>query len=397
MEYAGFLAGVGIALALGGLIGLEREKLKQPLVGVRSFALLSVFGFIVFYSVGLAGALVGLAGGLLLASFYYKAKSQNERASYGVTTALMIPFTYVLGVLVGIGKGFEASTAAVVATALLVEKSKVHEIASGITKRELVDLLIFAIIAFIVYPILPQGDVTVEGVKVSPTFFWSIVVVVNGIGLAGHAAAKYFKAKGVELVIFFSGMVSALATMAVFSRENKSKESLNFIFSIAFIGAIVGDVALLAVVSKPMLFEVAPLLASVLAGCVAIACFNLKNDNQIVAGKKELSLGFAVEFAIVLLIVTLFLSPSNWGAWGWLTAFIGGIISSTSVIATAAYSFNPANAAAAAWSVFFAILGSTLAKSAVVYARVKNVKDLVIPTAVITACGLVGIYLTIIF
>ena len=392
MSSLDFLLNAVLALALGGLIGLEREQSGEPWLGVRSFALLALLGLVVFFMAGEFGVLVGLSGVLLLGVFYYKAKNDN-RASHGVTTALMIPLVFMLGVMIGFGRVFEALVVAVASTFLLAEKREVHELVSGITKREIIDLLVFALTAFIVYPLLPAGDVRVAGAAINLQSFWGIVVIVNGIGLFGHAAVKYFKTKGFELAAFFSGVVSSLAAVVVFARENKRPGALRLVFGLAFFGALVGDVALLAFVNKEMLLALSPLFTMLGLGFVAIIWMN-GNETKVAASQKELSLGFALEFAIVFLLVSIFLSPVFTGPNGWLAALAGGAVSSTSVIAASAFSFSKAKAFAVAFNVFLAIIGSLLAKVAFIYKETGKARELLPPVAIIVASGVAGLLLT---
>ncbi|PIT85497.1 hypothetical protein COU36_02895, partial [Candidatus Micrarchaeota archaeon CG10_big_fil_rev_8_21_14_0_10_59_7] len=182
-----------LALAAGGLIGLERERTRHPLIGTRTLALASFLGMLLA-SIGDSSFLlsaIGLLGAFALAALYYYFKAMNMHEG-GLTTTLMIPFVYMIGVLFGTGLYTEAGIAAIVSTYLLVEKKEFRSLARTVSKEEIVDVLIFAIIAFIVYPQLPDAPLSVLGVSFSPKFFWTIVVVFSALSFAVHLISKYF-------------------------------------------------------------------------------------------------------------------------------------------------------------------------------------------------------------
>jgi len=144
-----------LALAIGGIIGLEREKKEHHVIGFRTFSLTSFFGMLLTTATNNPLAIgLGLAGVFALASLYYYQRARHL-VKWGVTTAIMLPTTFVLGILVGLGFFTESALAAIIAVFLLVEKTEVHAITRKVSKSEILDLLLFAIIAFIVYPQLP--------------------------------------------------------------------------------------------------------------------------------------------------------------------------------------------------------------------------------------------------
>ncbi len=386
MSSLDFLVNVFVSLALGGLIGLEREQSRKPVVGVRSFALLALLGCVLSSFAGFAGMLIGLAGVSLIGAYYFK-----RRETGGVTTSLMIPLVFTFGVMVGFGRVFEAVVTAVASAFLLAEKREVHDIVSGITKRELLDLLAFALIAFVVSPIVPKTMFSVSGFSFDPSFFWGIVVIVSGIGLFGHAAVKYFKAKGFGLAVFFAGVVSSLASVAIFTKNLREQKDLKLVFGLALLGALLGDVALLAFAKPEMLFALSPLLASLALGALAVALLNWKHGTSGEVNNQSLSLGNAFEFALVLFVVSVFLSPFFATSIGPLAALVGGVVSSTAVIASSAQFFSQANAFSIALNIYLATLGSSFAKSAVLYKRCKSIRQSLEPVVIVSAFGLVGL------
>jgi uncharacterized membrane protein (DUF4010 family) len=147
-----------VALALGLLIGLERERRKgegptrRP-AGVRTFSLASVLGAI---SVHLGGttllAVVTGAVALLTALSYFRCHETDP----GLTTDVGLVITLLLGGLAMSDTLLAAALGATVAVILAV-KAPVHRFVKGVlTDTEVNDWLVFAIASVVIWPQLPD-------------------------------------------------------------------------------------------------------------------------------------------------------------------------------------------------------------------------------------------------
>src|SRR6056297_2320819 len=120
-----------IAIATGGLIGLERERQpERKYAGLRTLALLCGAGPIAV-DVGLregsalpVGIYLGLAAGIALFVAYIRVAVAEE--DVGLTTSVTVFFVALLGVLVGYGAFFASTSSAIVLVALLAEKEPLH-------------------------------------------------------------------------------------------------------------------------------------------------------------------------------------------------------------------------------------------------------------------------------
>ena len=121
-----------VALALGFLIGLERESTKlehQKLVfgGVRTHPIISMFGFGCAWlsQVGITFMLpAGLISVATLAAIGYIAKIRAER--FGSTSEFSALLTFVMGALALLGDIWVAMALGVVNAILLSEKSRLR-------------------------------------------------------------------------------------------------------------------------------------------------------------------------------------------------------------------------------------------------------------------------------
>jgi len=357
-----------LALAIGGLIGLEREKKLHHIIGFRSFALTSFIGMLLTVVTNDVLAIVaGLVGVFALASLYYYYKAR-QAGRWGVTTAIMLPATFILGVLVGMGLYVEAALAAIAAVYLLVEKSEVHAIVERVTKNEIVDLLLFTAIAFVAYPQLPSQPSDILGVSLSWQFFWTVVVLITGISFGAFILLKYVGRKAAGLAAFLGGMVSSLAIVAVMTGKTKHGKTIAAIISSASAGSLFSDLILLGVIAFPLVVGIAPTLVAFLAAYFILTIWYSRGlkEYELHPPGRPLSLRFIVEFSVAFIAVYWLVewTALNASAQLLFSSFAGGIVSSTSVLASIAflYSNGQITAYAAASNVFSAVLGSLAAK-----------------------------------
>ena len=125
-----------LAIALGGLIGLEREHRedkKMVIAGVRTFPLTSLSGVLFAYLsnyTGIALTEVGIVifGGFALILAYLK----YETHTIGITTPVAFFITFLIGIMVELDFLVEAAFITVLVTALLLTKERLHKIARNI-------------------------------------------------------------------------------------------------------------------------------------------------------------------------------------------------------------------------------------------------------------------------
>ncbi len=344
-----------LALAAGGLIGLERERgIPKPSLGMRTFAITAFLGFMLAYfgrAIGfeLLFTGIGLVGVFALAAFYYNSRvraSYYARESIGLTTTMMIPFTFFLGILIGYGFRIEAGIAAIASVYLLVERREFHAIAKTISREEIIDLIIFAVIAFIIYPLLPPGEVTIFNLKFSLQYFWLIVVLVTSISFLSHLGLKYFHEKAVVYTSFIGGVLSSTATIVLFLNKKVGKNVFFTVFAVSSAGALLADMVMLEAVNQNILLATLPFLAAQFAVLLAVSYYYSKrlreSSETVPESKRFLSLKFVFEFAIIFFLISVLVNAGSalngWSGIGiLLTALIGGLVSQTSVFAAVAY------------------------------------------------------------
>jgi uncharacterized membrane protein (DUF4010 family) len=242
MPDADHLLGLAVALAIGVLVGLERERSKgtgphRQAAGLRTFALTAVAGGGAYIVGGEAVTAVALAfvGAAALLSYI-----QDRSEDPGLTTEVALVTVFLLGAL-SIEEPVLAGALGVAVTAMLAAKSELHRFArSVITEDELHDLLLLAAAAVIVLPLLPNRPVGPYD-ALNPFEVWRLVVLVMAIGGFGHVAVRVAGARaGLPIAGIAGGFVSSAATIGSMGSTARSEPSLA---RAATAGAVLSTVA----------------------------------------------------------------------------------------------------------------------------------------------------------
>lgn len=205
-----------IALALGFLIGLERESTKQEhrflfLGGVRTFPIVSLFGFGCAWLYQLGATLI-LPTGLLtvgaLTVVAYIAKIKGGR--YGSTSELSLIVTFIVGALALLVDVWVSMAIGVVMTLLLSEKAEMETYVERLDRVGFLATLKFLLVTVIILPVLPDREFT--QFKLNPSRIWQIVVLVSTVGYVGYLLSKRFGRKtGMWMSGLLGGIVSSTA------------------------------------------------------------------------------------------------------------------------------------------------------------------------------------------
>lgn len=228
----GWVAPLVVSLAIGLLIGLQRETAHPaPAIsgrfgGVRTFPLIAVGGFVTaFWWPDLTVFLVGLGvlGALLTASFI---RSSIVTGPTGIATELAALLTWVLGGLTASGDLLPPVAIAVLATLLLASKQPLHTfIREYVGTEEMMAVSKFALVALVIYPLLPDQAFT--SLHINPRQIWFMVLLVTGISFVGYFGVRILgPQKGILITALFGGMVSSTAVTLAFARLGRERPEL---------------------------------------------------------------------------------------------------------------------------------------------------------------------------
>jgi uncharacterized membrane protein (DUF4010 family) len=214
----------GSALAIGLLIGLERER-KNDSRGLRTFALVSMLGALLGAlsdHLGQPALLAVAAGGIVLLSIAAYWHDHDPVREPPTTSMVAMAVTGLLGVLCGLGQAQVAVPIAVMVFALLFLKIELRGAASRLGRDDLIAILQFGVLTFIALPLLPDQAYGPYN-SLNPHQIWLMVVLVAGVGLAGFLLLRFAGARlGAPLAAVAGGLVSSTATTLVFARHARA-------------------------------------------------------------------------------------------------------------------------------------------------------------------------------
>ena len=332
----------GVALAIGLLVGAERERAKreQGSPGIRTFALAALLGNVATL-VPVVVAALALGGVVVVVAAGYVGGREEDR---GLTSELALLVTTALGALTR----YEASlaVAAAVATAvLLASKERMHRfVRHTVTEQESTDALKFFVVAFIVLPLLPTTAVGPYDVWV-PRRVWLLVVLITGIGWAGYAATRAFGARrGLLVAGLAGGFVSGTATIGTMGaryREAHDLRKATLAGSLMTSVATLVQIALLVTIADPavaarLYLPLAAGMVVLVLEAVILSRHQEGIDDQAAAGRP-----FALVPALILAaVISLVLLLATWlnqryGASGALIAAAAGSLADTHASAVA--------------------------------------------------------------
>ncbi len=339
---------IALAGALGLFLGLEREWSQRP-AGIRTFSLIALLGavFTILDSPVLiaSGGVLVVAQGVLLA--VQGLIADDDDAGLSLTTSVSMLVAYGVGALVAAGWIIEGVTVAVLSSLLLVLKRELHSFAWGLSRNEVRSTTEFAILAFVVYPLLPS-EYTLEmgevSVTVEPRVVWLMVVFVAGIGIVNYAVVRTYGGRGIAVTGFFGGLASSAAVVGTMIDQVRQRPAAA---SYAVAAILLADAAmalrnlLIAVAftfPEPLLTVAIP-LGAVIVGSIAIAAFVADWDEQIEFDlESPFSLRNALAFGAVFLVIVVAggVAEAGFGETGfYVTAALSGLVSSAGATTSA--------------------------------------------------------------
>lgn len=219
------VVGLAVALGVGLLIGIERERRKgqghgRQAAGLRSFAVAAVAGGLAQW-LQVPGLVVSGAVfvALLAAVSHWKSRSNDP----GLTTELALFTTYLIGVQSVLAPAFGGACGVGLA-ALLAARERLHRFATDLlSEQELHDGLLLAALGLIVLPLIPAEPVEVLA-GIAPRPLAALVLLILALQALGHVALRWLGARGGALLAGFAGgFVSSTATIASFGSQARAQ------------------------------------------------------------------------------------------------------------------------------------------------------------------------------
>jgi uncharacterized membrane protein (DUF4010 family) len=383
-----------IALLIGALVGIEREKHKNnnhpgSFAGVRTYILFAQLGAVsAWLSVFLQTpwlfiAALSAVSVTVLCAYYLENKA--KAAALGLTSELSAITVCLLGGAVIFGFAEIAVSLAIFTSAILAFREPLHGLISKIGADDLYAGLKLLIASFIVLPLLPNEAIDPWQV-LNPYKLWLLVILISALSLVGYIAVRSLgSVKGTMITALTGGLVSSTAMTLSFARSSQTENdsgAANRLAAGILVSWLVmfGRVILIVTaISVPLMRQLLwplvglALVTAVLAMAFFLASHRLQSASVATAVpvNNPFSLWSAIQFALLFALVLLLVKLAEHYAPGqglyWLAAVAGLTDVDAISLSLADYASRGESVQLAATAIGIAILSNSLVKTAMVW------------------------------
>jgi uncharacterized membrane protein (DUF4010 family) len=235
----------GAALAIGLLVGLEREysfldpdhEHAEHFAGIRTFSLMGLAGCLAAMAADILSSpatfigIVVLVGAFIAVAYFVDA----WRGEVGLTTEIAALVVVLAGALCYWNQLALAVAVGVGTTVLLSLKLETQTLIRQITREDIYATLRFGVITAIILPVLPNENFGIPPLDVlNPYKIWLMVVLISGISFLGYLLLKIVSARqGIGLTGLLGGLASSTAVTLSFSQRSHDQNDLAKPFALA--------------------------------------------------------------------------------------------------------------------------------------------------------------------
>jgi uncharacterized membrane protein (DUF4010 family) len=232
------LVDAATAVGIGLLVGLEREqkltgegaadgdgdtKRTGPLLGVRTFALLGLLGWLAGH-LSASAPWTGAAAFLAIGALSLWSAIHERDGQCGLTTEVAALVTFAIGMTVQ-GDRMLAIALGLTTTLLLISKPWFRSLIPRMQRMDITSTLQLLILVAIVLPVLPTEPRDPWGV-LAPRRIGVFVVLIAGIGYVGYLLHRLLGSRnsaGITGVV--GGLASSTAVTVAMSQRARAAES----------------------------------------------------------------------------------------------------------------------------------------------------------------------------
>jgi uncharacterized membrane protein (DUF4010 family) len=314
MDTAELFQRLGLALAIGLLIGLERgwrerdEESGARTAGIRTFTLIGFLGGIsgattpFLGPVPLAAAALAFAGAFTL----FQWRETQAEGSFSITTTIAGFIVFALGAYAVLGDRAVAGAGGVAVVALLAARTPMHQFLKTLTWPELRSAILLLGMTFVVLPVLPNRTID-PWEAFNPYDLWLITVVLAAIGFAGYAAVRILGERWGLLVATVAGSFVSSTTVTVTNArlaaksDSKKYPFLALTICIAWITSISRMSALAVGINRALLEPLlVPMLAAIAVLGIAALYFYLRSSPNRTGAKEAFGNPLDLKFVLSL-------------------------------------------------------------------------------------------------
>jgi uncharacterized membrane protein (DUF4010 family) len=321
-DTAELLQSFGTALGLGLLVGLQREWVQNRVAGIRTFALLSLFGALcgllglVYGGWVVAAALIAFVSVVIIG---HLAEMKNQEPDSGLTTEMAMLVMFATGIITIHGHRLIAVVIAGSVMVLLQSKKPLHAMVRRIGEDDLREIARLVLLGLVILPALPNREMGYLDV-LNPFAIWLMVVLIVGTSLAAYLVGKFLGGtKGTALTGVLGGLISSTATTASLARRSRDHGacgiSLAAITLIASAIVFVRVIAEVAIAAPAHLQSMLPPLLTMMFwfGLVAVIAHRIseKSGKHVADESPPSELKSAVIFGLLYAVVLLVVAAAR--------------------------------------------------------------------------------------
>ncbi len=249
---ARFIVVLIISFVQGALIGFEREKAKVDAAqeehykgdfpGLRTFSLIAITG-------GLSGVL--LKGDILvpaqvaslfflfsaifiiILALFFALYRFFKVGFVGMTTYIVMPLTFMIGLLTGLGYVLESLSLTFIASLILSMKRISLKLTEKLSYEEYAAGLELGLVVFVIGPIIYALNPSVAGVSLWSAYLFFIIVLV--VSYTSYLSYKVLGKKSLKVISILGGLVNSEATFTAVSKfVSSTREAATYLLYVLY-------------------------------------------------------------------------------------------------------------------------------------------------------------------
>jgi uncharacterized membrane protein (DUF4010 family) len=274
------IARLGLALAIGLLVGLERGWREREAAdnsrtaGIRTFGLSGLLGGIfAALAATLDSSTVLIAGFIGFAAIFawFSAHEAEHDQNFSVTGVVAALCVFALGALAIVGDQLVAAAGGAALAAVLASREMLHGMLRRLTWIELRSAIVLAAMTAIVLPLLPDRTIDPWG-GLNPFEIWYFTVIVAAISFGGYVAVRLLgKTRGLLVGSIAGAIVSSTGVTVALARMARSEANAMPLVGGAALEALVSVLRVCAIVALLAPQVIAYIIGPAIAGGLVLA------------------------------------------------------------------------------------------------------------------------------
>ncbi|HLL61035.1 MAG TPA: DUF4010 domain-containing protein, partial [Candidatus Nitrosocosmicus sp.] len=316
-------------------------KVPKAVLGVRRFSLMTMLGAVTgFMYIKFAPLALIITAAFFIVLFIFYYLDSHSTKDYGVTTEIAALYSFIIGLLLSLNILPLQITIAVttVVILLLSQKDKIKDVVEDIGRKELNAFIVYAILALVIMPFLPNTSYSISDFKglneflkniglplknianvdlFNPFKTWLILVLITGIDVASYILGRIIGAKKSWFITsMLGGLISSTAATQAIAQQSKHISKYNYLVAAAILANLASFfqiAAIIGVVNGAFLTRliVILLLMTVMSAVLFIFFLKIKDkgkankQNQLENQTKIINLSGALKFAGLYLGISI--------------------------------------------------------------------------------------------